>query len=172
MKIKVIIGFIGLRIANLLPANGSKFNIFQRYIRYFFARLFLDKCGKNVNIQKNISVSHTCQIGDNSGIGEGSHLYGTVLIGKDVMMGTECLIYTQNHEFNDLNRPMREQGPQPAEPVLIGNDVWIGGRVIILPGVHVGNGSIIGAGSIVTKNVPDNAIVAGNPAKLIRYRGQ
>ena len=56
--------------------------------------------------------------------------------------------------------------------VTIGNDVWIGTRVIILPGVTVGNGVIIGAGAVVTKDVPDMAIVGGVPAKIIKYRGK
>ncbi len=170
MKVKILIGYIGLKLCNALPANGSKINLGQKSLRQFFAKRYLNFCGKNVNVQKHTFFSHTCQLGDNSGIGENSHLYGEVIIGKDVMMGTQCLIYTQNHAFESLDVPMNQQGPQPANPVVIGDNVWIGGRVIILPGVHVGNGAIIGAGAVVTKNIPENAIVAGNPAKVIRFR--
>lgn len=171
MNVKQIIGFIGLRICNILPANGAMVNLGQQPLRAFFARLFLDYCGKNVNIQKNVSVSHCCKIGNNSGIGKGSVLFGDVTIGDDVMMGPDCLIYTQNHEYRDTSKPMRLQGPQPMRPVVIGSDVWIGGRVTILPGVHIGNGVVIGAGAVVTKNVPDNVVVAGNPAVIIKPRG-
>lgn len=170
MKIKVLIGKIGLKICNILPANGVKVNVGQRWIRSIFCRIYLDKCGKNVNIQKNTSFSHRCEIGDNSGIGKDSVFYGKVIIGNDVMIGTHCLIYTQNHEYIDISIPMRLQGPQREKVVVIGNDVWIGGRVTILPGVKIGNGCIVGAGAVVTKDVPDYAIVGGNPAKIIRFR--
>ena len=171
MGIKQIIGFVGLRICNILPANGAIINLGQQPIRGFFARLFFECCGKNVNIQKSISASHRCKIGDNSGIGKGSVLFGSVTIGDDVMMGTDCLIYTQNHEFSRTDCPMRLQGFQKEKPVVIGSDVWIGGRVTILPGVHIGNGVVVGAGAVVTKNVPDNVVVAGNPAVIIKTRG-
>jgi maltose O-acetyltransferase len=65
---------------------------------------------------------------------------------------------------------MVEQGYEGTRPIVIEDDVWIGARVTILGGVNIGTGAVIGAGSVVTKNVPPYAIVAGNPAKLIRYR--
>ena len=171
MKIKTIVGMIGLRACEILPDNGYIINIGQMQIREFFARLFMEQCGKNVNIHKKTRFSHLCHIGDNSGIGKNSYFYGPVYIGDDVMMGTECLIYTQNHKFDDCSIVMRKQGFQETKPVFIGNDVWSGGRVTILPGVHIGNHSIIGAGSVVTKDVPDNVIVGGAPAKVIKLRG-
>ena len=172
MKFSMIAGRIGLDICNILPQNGSPINLGQKSIRGFFAKLYLDKCGDNINIQKNARFSHTCHIGNNSGIGQNSVLYGKVCIGDNVMMGTECLIYTQNHSFARTDVPMCMQGFQETKPVYIGDDVWIGGRVTILPGVHIGNGVIIGAGAVVTKDVEDNAIVGGNPARVIRIRGQ
>ena len=134
--------------------------------------MFLAKSGVNIDIQKYTRFSHFCELGNNSGIGEGSRLYGRVLIGDDVMMGPQCWIYTQNHEFRYLDKPMRQQGPQREEPVVIGNDVWIGSRVTILPGVHIGNGVIIGAGAVVSKDIPDYAIVGGNPARILKYRNK
>jgi len=86
------------------------------------------------------------------------------------MMGSDCIIYTANHEFKKNSLPMIKQGFQKNKPVIIDDDVWIGGRVIILPGIHIYEGSIIGAGSIVTKNVAPYTIVAGNPAKVINIR--
>lgn len=172
MKLAVYVGFAGLKLCNALPANGSRFQLGQKKLRAFFGQLYLNTCGKEVNIQKNTRFSHTCSLGDRSGIGEGSVLYGPVSIGKDVMMGTECIIYTQNHRFDDLSVPMDQQGFQEVKPVTIADNVWIGGRVTILPGVHIGSGAVIGAGSVVTKAVPDNAVVGGNPARVIRMRGQ
>lgn len=86
------------------------------------------------------------------------------------MMGEECVILHHNHRFDRLDIPMCQQGFYEAQPVRIGNDVWIGIRVTILPGVTVGNHCIIGAGAVVTKDVPDYAIVGGNPARILRMR--
>lgn len=168
----MLIGFLGLKLADILPMNDGLINLGQRHIRSFFASMFLTKSGVNIDIQKYTRFSHFCELGNNSGIGEGSRLYGRVLIGDDVMMGPQCWIYTQNHEFRYLDKPMRQQGPQREEPVVIGNDVWIGSRVTILPGVHVGNGVIIGAGAVVSKDIPDYAIVGGNPARILKYRNK
>lgn len=86
------------------------------------------------------------------------------------MMGPDCNIWTINHETSDVTTPMCRQGVRPEKPVYIGNDVWIGSRVTILPGVHVGNGVVIRAGAVVSKDIPDMAVVAGNPATIIRMR--
>ena len=86
------------------------------------------------------------------------------------MMGPECNIWTINHETSDVNTPMCKQGTRKEQPVYIGNDVWIGSRVTILPGVKIGNGVVIGACSVVTKDVPDYAVIGGNPAKIIKMR--
>ena len=91
-------------------------------------------------------------------------------IGNNVMCGPEVITYTNSHKFDSVTIPMCEQGYTTSKKIRIGNDVWIGARVIILPGITIGDGSIIGAGSVVTKNVPNYSIVAGNPAKIIRYR--
>lgn len=109
-------------------------------------------------------------LGDRSGIGINASIGEQTHIGSDVMMGPDCVIYTRNHRFDRLDIPMREQGYGPVEPVEIGDDCWIGGRVTILPGVHVGNGAVIAAGAVVTKDVPPYAVVGGVPAKIIYNR--
>lgn len=170
MKIKILVGYIGLQILSILPSNNSIIKIGQKSLRGYFAKLFLKSCGKDVNIEKKSRFSHQTILGDRSGIGIGSHLYGPVKVGNDVMMGPECWIYTQNHATKNTDVSMCFQGFYPVQPVEIGNDVWIGGRVTILPGVKIGNGVIVGAGAVVTKDVPDFAVVAGNPAKIVKYR--
>ena len=140
------------------------------HIRAFFLKGFVDYCGQHVNVDKHVNLSTHLKIGDYSGIGKNSSIQGYVSIGNHVMMGQDCLIYTTNHSFDDLDRTMDLQGYQETKSVFIGNDVWIGARVIILPGVSIADGSIIGAGSIVTHDVPSYAVVAGNPAKIIYYR--
>jgi maltose O-acetyltransferase len=88
------------------------------------------------------------------------------------MMAPEVVILSTNHRIRSTEIPMRNQGYEPANPVTIGNDVWIGYRAIILPGVTVGSGSVIGAGTVVSKDVPEYAVVVGNPARIVRYRNQ
>ena len=86
------------------------------------------------------------------------------------MMGPDVCIMTSSHSTMRTDAPMNKQSHLPKRKVVIGDDVWIGRRVIILPGITVGKGSIIGAGAVVTKDVPEYAVVAGVPAKVIKYR--
>lgn len=154
-----------------LPASNNKYFKFLRRLRaYFTSKLFL-KAGKNINIEKgaNFGIGSNIEIGNNSGIGVYCHVRGPLKIGSDVMMGPEVRILTNSHVFDRTDIPMRFQGNK-VEAVEIGDDVWIGTRVIILPGVKIGKGSIIAAGAVVTKNVPSYSIVGGIPAKLIKYR--
>lgn len=139
-------------------------------IRSFFAKGFISSCGENVNIQRGAVFSSKLSIGDYSSVGINSVIQGPVRIGRNVMMGPEVYIYTQNHNHQRLDIPMIKQGYENEKPVIIMDDVWIGSRVTILPGVTVGCGSIIGASAVVTKDVPDYSIVAGNPAKVIKSR--
>lgn len=157
-------------VAKKLPSSLARFGARYKRFRASLVGVYVSYCGSNVNIEPDVVFNHALKIGDNSGIGEHSEIYGDVTIGNNVMMGTNCIIYTRNHAFERTDIPMCEQGFSEVKPVVIGDDVWIGGRVTILPGVHVGRGAIIGAGSVVTKSVPPYAIVAGNPATIKRYR--
>lgn len=158
-------------IASRLPSSLARWGgKHYKALRANLARVYIAKCGKNVNIEPHASFNHALCIDDNSGIGEHSEIYGDVRIGKDVMMGTNCIIYSRNHAFDRIDIPMRAQGFSQVKPVVIEDDVWIGGRVTILPGVRVGTGAVIGAGAVVTKNVPPYAVMGGNPAKVLRYR--
>ena len=171
MKIKKYIGGILFVIGKRLPVSYSRpfGGICMKY-RGLCAKLLLDKCGKNVNVEKGAVFSTKCAVGNNSGIGVNAKISGETHIGDDMMMGPNCLILCRNHASDRLDIPMREQGYGPDKPVYIGNDVWIGARVTILPGVHICNGAVIGVGAVVTKDVPDYAVVGGVPAKVIKYR--
>ena len=88
-----------------------------------------------------------------------------VTIGDDCFIGPNVSIYTACHSTDPEERNSRREW---AEPVSIGNNVWIGGSVTILPGVNIGNNVTIGAGSVVTKDIPDNVVAAGNPCRVIK----
>ena len=88
-----------------------------------------------------------------------------VTIGDNAFIGPDVSIFTACHPLDPIGRNTRQEW---AEPVTIGNNVWIGGGAIILPGVTIGNTVVVGAGSVVTKDVPSDVVVAGNPAKIIK----
>lgn len=169
-KVKLLIGRILYLGASRLPESFSWINIGQKQIRAFCGKLILAKCGKKVNIEKGASFPSSVELGDYSGIGVRAQINGKVIIGKNVMMGPDVCIYVINHAFDRTDIPMNMQGFAPEKPVIIEDDVWIGARVIILPGVHIGIGAVIGAGAVVTKDVPDYAVVGGNPARILKMR--
>ncbi|MBE6583910.1 MAG: transferase [Ruminococcaceae bacterium] len=141
-----------------------------KWLRRTFAKGIAKKCGKKVNIEHGAYFTPGLSIGDRSGVGIDCEINGPVTIGKDVMMGPEVVVYTSGHEFGSTDVPMMDQGFTETKPVVIGDDVWIGRRVIIMPGVTIGNGCIIGAGAVVTKDVPDYSVVGGVPAKILKSR--
>lgn len=110
-------------------------------------------------------------IGDRTGISARAYFAGQggITIGNDVIMGPNVQIFSENHAFADPGLTIKEQGVI-KDPVVIGNNCWIGGGATILAGVHIGDGCVVAAGSVVTKSVAANSIVAGVPAKVIKSR--
>lgn len=168
--------YIGMALYGIIgkhmPTSFSRIQIGQKQFRAFCTKLFVQYAGNNINVEKGAEFSRFLSIGDNSGVGINSKIYGEVVIGKNVMMGPECVIYTRNHEYSRTDIPMNEQGFSEPKKVVIGDDVWLCGQVIILPGVTVGDHSIVGAGSVVTKDVPSWSVVGGNPAVVLKSRKQ
>lgn len=157
-----------------LPASNNTLKIGKviRKIRGTVAGGCFDSHGKNINIEKGADFGRGTgiSIGDNSGIGVRCVVRGPLEMGNDIMMGPDVQIMTGRHNTERTDIPMNQQGFLPDEKVTIKDDVWIGARVIIMPGVTIGKGTIIGAGAVVTKDVPDYAVVAGVPAKVIKFR--
>ena len=111
--------------------------------------------GKNIEVGKNFFANYNCTILD----------VAKVRIGDNCQMAPNVAIYTAGHPVHPLTRnTMYEYGIE----VTIGDNVWIGGNTVICPGVHIGNNTVIGAGSVVTKDIPDQVIAAGNPCRVIR----
>ena len=169
-KIELFIGRVIYLFAFHLPASFFWINVGQKQIRAFCGKLILTKCGRHVNIEKGAEFPSSVEIGDNSGIGIRAQINGKVVIGKNVMMGPDVCIFTRNDAYARTDIPMNAQGFDIEKPVVIEDDVWIGARVIILPGVRIGTGAIIGAGAVVTKDVPAYAVVGGNPAQILKMR--
>ena len=167
---KAVCWFFYQYFARYLPNSFAPIRLGGKHLRGFLVRHFVAKCGKGVNVERKANISTRIEIGDYSGIGVEANIYGRTIIGKDVMMGPWCVIYANNHIFSDTETPMRLQGMSEERPVTIQDDVWIGGRVTILPGITIGQGAVIGAGAVVTKDVPPYAVVAGNPAHIVKYR--
>ena len=114
---------------------------------------FYTDCGKNIKIGRRVFINAGCQFQDQGGIE----------IGDDVLIGPQTIIATLNHDPDPEKR-----GGMFAKSVKIGNKAWLGARVTICPGVTIGDGAIVAAGAVVTKDVPPRTVVAGVPAKVIK----
>lgn len=113
-------------------------------------------CGKNIHVGEDFLTNYNVTILD----------IAPVFIGDYCMIGPNTMISTVNHPLSPKGR---REHKGIAKPVHIGNDVWIGGNCTILPGVKIGNNVVIAAGAVVTKDIPDNCVAGGVPAKVIKY---
>jgi maltose O-acetyltransferase len=166
------IASLELTIALRLPRSSTRTGKFALRLRRHAARQLLAECGVDVNIEHGVRCSRIgdVKIGDHSGIGINCRLGGPVTIGSDVMMGPDVVILASAHRRDRTDIPMRLQQHEPMREVVIGDDVWIGTRAILLPGVTIGSHAIVGAGAVVTRDVPEWGIAVGNPARVIKDR--
>lgn len=111
--------------------------------------------GYNIEIGENFFANHNCVILDCAKVTFGDH----------VMVGPNCGFYTACHP---IDPQQRREGVEFARPITVGNDVWFGGGCTVLPGVTIGDGCVIGAGSVVTRDIPANTVAAGNPCRVLR----
>lgn len=169
-KLVSIIGYYGF--ARHLPASDNNYTKWTRPVRRFFCSRLFAHIGAQVNIEQGVrfGTGNNLEIGNYSGLGRNCLISGRVRIGNCVMIGPEVMFLARSHRFDRTDIPMSVQGEEEMRLIVIGDDVWIGARALILRGVTVGDGAIVGAGAVVTKDVPSFAIVAGNPAKIIKWR--
>ena len=111
--------------------------------------------GKNIEIGDNFFANYNCTILD----------VGKVIIGNNVQFAPNVSLYTAGHP---VHPDSRNSGYEYGIGITIGNNVWLGGNVVVNPGIHIGNNAVIGSGSVVTRDIPDNMIAAGNPCRVIR----
>ena len=167
---KIFILFYDVFLKNI-PSRNSAYSLGSK-IRVCFLRRFLKHVGSCVNIQPGVHILclENLSIGNNSGIGRDAMIMSAdkVEIGDNVMIGPQLIVHTVNH-LTERGILMINQKTKMA-PVKIGNDVWIGSRVTILAGADIGDGSVVAAGSVVTKKVEPYTIVGGVPAKKIKDR--
>ncbi|KAJ1736106.1 hypothetical protein LPJ61_000156 [Coemansia biformis] len=137
-----------LALRELLGAVGDDKAIIESPVYFDY--------GRNTHVGERFYMNSMCVILD----------CARVDIGDDVLLGPNVQVYTAEHPVDPSERL---KGLESARPVRIGNNVWVGGGAIILPGITIGNGVTIGAGAVVTKDVPDNVVVAGNPARIVKH---
>ncbi|PRB00551.1 maltose acetyltransferase [Chryseobacterium sp. MYb7] len=137
--------------------------------RYELLRRILGSIKENICIEPNF----WCDYGYNIKVGENFYANHNLVIldcakvefGDNVFIGPNCSFYTAGHP---LDAEQRNEGLEYAHSIKVGNNVWLGGNVVVLPGVSIGNNSVIGAGSVVTKDIPDHVVAVGNPCKVVK----
>lgn len=164
----------------------SKINVgknFSMAKNCYLDALSLDgfNCGNNVSLGYNTHISlsgslkkigRTIIIGNNVGLGTHGHYgsgMGSLEIGDDTIIGNYVSFHPENHNFNVLNQLIRHQGVS-GTGIKVGNNCWIGAKATFLDGSHVGNGCIVAAGSVVMGSFPENCIIGGIPAKILKKR--
>lgn len=162
--------------ARFLPKSTNPvFGLLSKSFRRALCKRIFKTAGRDLNVEKGAYFGNgrDIAVGDEVGFGMNFKcLNRTLQMGSYIMMGEDVLFLGGTHNHDRIDVPMGHQGSDCKKaPLIVEDDVWFGARVIILPGCrHIGKGVIVGAGAVVTKDIPDYAIVGGNPARIIKYR--
>ncbi|MBQ6052021.1 MAG: acyltransferase [Clostridia bacterium] len=156
--------FLLLTVGRWFPLRRHPGGKIGNLLRCHFTKRIIASMGKKCIVEKGAEILEGCVFGDRTAIGPNCLVSaGTVFKGHN-MMGPNVHIYTVNHKYDKTTHSFN--GMTDIEPVVIGEYVWIGYGVTILPGVTVGDHTIIGAGSVVTKDIPSGVVAAGNPCRV------
>jgi maltose O-acetyltransferase len=168
---KLYLLFYYLVVKNLPMQPMPGWRLFEK-IRYFFVSRIILKCGKNVRINANcyFGDGNRLKIGDRTLLGHNARMGGKITLGNDVIMAPDIIMMAVSHEYKDIKIPINQQGAKEEKEIIIEDDVWLGTRVIVMPGVKIGAHSIVGSGAVVTKSFPEYSIIGGIPAKFIKSR--
>lgn len=152
--------------------RAKPFIDYFRYLkrRYFIAKYCLRFVDKTFIATKNCRISKDFVAGAYSFVGPNSNIYPKVSIGKYTMLANDVRILGGDHYYKNVDLPIIFSGRDELRPTIIGDDVWIGAYSIIMTGVKIGNGVIVAAGSVVTKDLAPYGVYGGIPAKLIKMR--
>lgn len=168
---KKVLYLIYMVFFRFTPEDYMPYSLFFPFLRNWLVKKFVKSCGVNIRVKHGATISPNIVIGNNSELGTRCIIQANVEIGDYVIMGPDVKIYSRNHRYDRIDVPIALQGKKYYKTI-IGNDVWIGANVIITAGVRIGDHVMIGAGAVVTKDVPDYAIVGGIPAKIIKFRNK
>jgi acetyltransferase-like isoleucine patch superfamily enzyme len=145
------------------------------WLRKLWMRRYLQHLGRDTVFQAGVRITRPdkVSIGSNCNLAPGAFITGGggVCIGDWVGFGPDVKVWSMNHRFDDPDRPWLLQG-WDEKPVAIEDDVWLGANVFVMPGVTIGRGAIVSAGSVVNKSIPSYAIVVGNPGRVVGWRKQ
>ena len=150
---------------------------FGMYGRKIIYKLFLNKCGKWLNIGLRVKIQRPSNVFIGNGVSINYGVWmaannnpnGNIYIGNNVLIRPYSILHSGNHNFKDPNKIIYKQGFSFSN-IVIEDDVWIAARCTILSGVTIGKGSVIAAGSVITKNIPPYSVVAGVPGTVISKR--
>ena len=156
-----------------LPQKTSKWGgAFSRKFRYWCCKHIFKKIGIVTNIERHAFFGNgsEIEIGNYSSLGVNCHVPHDTIIGDYVMMGPNCFIFASQHNTSRTDIPMVFQGNTRTMQTIIGDDVWIGRDVIMSPGRHIGNGSIIAMRCVLTKDFPPFSVIGGCPCRILKKR--
>ena len=167
-KFLLILYYVFLSRIPMQPFPG--FGVGYKTRRWVTKRL-LRHCGQRIVVKNRcyFGDGSRLSVGNDSQLGQNARLQGDITVGDDCVMGPDVVIMATSHGHDRTDIPIRLQRGW-EKPIRIGNDVWIGTRAIILPGVEIGDHCIVAAGAVVTKSFPPYSVVAGVPARIVKNR--
>lgn len=159
--------------ARYLPDSSFPGGKLATMFRGFLCRQFIAGAGEKIHVRSGafLADGRHLYMADRASIGPGCRIYGARL-GYGVVIGPHCVFFKENRAADDLGKPVGAHGTTPTNIPVVEDLAWVGERALVLQGRRIGRGAIVGAGAVVTRDVPPYAIVGGNPARVIGHRAK